>query len=349
MTLPPKDGRNTSGCAEPQGILLRRPPRCCWRVAGLLRAAVLAAQAQPSPPATATRPDVAAIDRDRILAAATRYLTQPPTPLTSLHCARSPGSPHDYYSEAGPAALAEGESNAGPSAPAGSGPSSEFNCACGPVNQTRRAIRISAALHRAPRRALHAGTGGSRAGRRASAHRRPALRRARRSLAARMVRRSRNPHDAAPGLRPGRARPTRGDTASRIRGHPGDAAAGRSRAGGPVPRLRAQPVRPARAARVVRVLPALAHPGRGQRPASACVGARPQGPPRDVVAVAGRRLRPADRARWRRSQVRIPRAGRAAPPLPDRHPARADRRRRQLPPRAHVAQRPTAIRSSTWT
>ena len=87
-----------------------------------MRAASLAAQVQSSPAATPTRPDVAAIDRDRILAAATRYLTQPPTPLTSLQCARSPGTSHDYYSEAEPAALAEGESSAapGPSVPAGS-------------------------------------------------------------------------------------------------------------------------------------------------------------------------------------------------------------------------------------
>jgi hypothetical protein len=47
-----------------------------------------------------SRPDVAAIDHDRILEAATRYLTQSPTPLTTLPCPRSPGTPHDYYSEA---------------------------------------------------------------------------------------------------------------------------------------------------------------------------------------------------------------------------------------------------------
>jgi len=92
--------------------------------AGLLRAARLAAQVQApaSPPATATRPDVAAIDHDRILAAAQRFLTQPPTPITSLPCARSPGSAHDYYSEAEPSSLAEGNPPAasGPSAPAGS-------------------------------------------------------------------------------------------------------------------------------------------------------------------------------------------------------------------------------------
>jgi hypothetical protein len=76
--------------------------------AGLLRAVGLAAQVQSSPPATATRPDVAAIDRDRILAAAQRYLTQPPTPVTSLPCPRSLGSAHDYYSEADPSSLTEG-------------------------------------------------------------------------------------------------------------------------------------------------------------------------------------------------------------------------------------------------
>jgi hypothetical protein len=70
------------------------------------------------PAATATRPDVAAIDHDRILAAAARYLTLPPTPLTSLQCARSPGTAHDYYSEVEPSALAEGDSPAG----SGSGP-----------------------------------------------------------------------------------------------------------------------------------------------------------------------------------------------------------------------------------
>ena len=120
MTLPSKTDATPPAspsrrifCCTASALLLAR--------GGLLRAAVLAAQVQPGPPATATRPDVAAIDHDRILAAATRYLTQPPTPLTSLQCARSPGSPHDYYSEAEPAALAEGESNAGPSAPAGSG------------------------------------------------------------------------------------------------------------------------------------------------------------------------------------------------------------------------------------
>ncbi len=47
-----------------------------------------------------SRPDVAAIDHDRILQAATHFLTQSPTPLTTLPCPRSPGTPHDFYSEA---------------------------------------------------------------------------------------------------------------------------------------------------------------------------------------------------------------------------------------------------------
>jgi hypothetical protein len=87
-----------------------------------LRAAGLAAQLQPSPPATATRPDVAVIDRDRILAATARYLTQSPTPITSLPCPRSPGLAHDYYSEAELSSLAEGVLPMPPalSAPAGS-------------------------------------------------------------------------------------------------------------------------------------------------------------------------------------------------------------------------------------
>lgn len=47
-----------------------------------------------------SRPDVAAIDRDRILQAAAPLLTQSPTPLTTLPCPRTPGTPHDFYSEA---------------------------------------------------------------------------------------------------------------------------------------------------------------------------------------------------------------------------------------------------------
>jgi hypothetical protein len=46
-----------------------------------------------------THLDVAAIDHDRILQAATHALAQAPAPLTSFLAARSPGPPHDFYSE----------------------------------------------------------------------------------------------------------------------------------------------------------------------------------------------------------------------------------------------------------
>jgi hypothetical protein len=42
---------------------------------------------------------VAALDHDRILAAAVRALAQPVTPITGISASRAPGSPHDYYSE----------------------------------------------------------------------------------------------------------------------------------------------------------------------------------------------------------------------------------------------------------
>jgi hypothetical protein len=53
-------------------------------------------------PATfaATHVDVAAVDHDRILAAAGRYLTQSPAPLTAFPAAHSPGGPQDFFSEA---------------------------------------------------------------------------------------------------------------------------------------------------------------------------------------------------------------------------------------------------------
>jgi hypothetical protein len=60
----------------------------------LLTPRFLVSQTKPT-----ARPDVAAIDHDRILRAATPLLTQAPTPLTTLPCPRSPGSPRDFYSE----------------------------------------------------------------------------------------------------------------------------------------------------------------------------------------------------------------------------------------------------------
>lgn len=50
-------------------------------------------------PQSTARPNVAAIDHDRVLKAASDYLAEKPHPLTTLPCTRSPGTPHDYYSE----------------------------------------------------------------------------------------------------------------------------------------------------------------------------------------------------------------------------------------------------------
>jgi hypothetical protein len=49
--------------------------------------------------ASTARPNVAAIDRDRVVALAERALTQPVVPITSITADRSPGPIHDYYSE----------------------------------------------------------------------------------------------------------------------------------------------------------------------------------------------------------------------------------------------------------
>jgi len=68
--------------------------------------------------AATSRPDVAEVDHDRILAAAARYLTLAPTPLTTLRCVRSPGTPHDYYSEALPEAEPSAAAPSGPNLPA---------------------------------------------------------------------------------------------------------------------------------------------------------------------------------------------------------------------------------------
>lgn len=66
--------------------------------AWLLRTA-FASQPAPAPGGTPTRPDVAAIDHDRILTAAGRYLTLTPTPLVGMVCPRSPAAAAEYYSE----------------------------------------------------------------------------------------------------------------------------------------------------------------------------------------------------------------------------------------------------------
>ena len=68
---------------------------CSQAATLLLTPRLLLSQTKPT-----ARPDVAAIDHDRILQAATHYLTQSPTPLTNFPCPRNPGTPHDFYSEA---------------------------------------------------------------------------------------------------------------------------------------------------------------------------------------------------------------------------------------------------------
>src|ERR1039458_4752430 len=94
---------------------------CCGAASMLLARPALVAPARafgqqtPAEAFASTQVDVAAIDHDRILAAAGRYLAQPPTPLPSLECARSPGTVHDYYSEATP------DPGAGPAQPAAPG------------------------------------------------------------------------------------------------------------------------------------------------------------------------------------------------------------------------------------
>lgn len=79
-------------------MLTTRRDFCC-QAAALMLSQPLSAQVQSS--GSSTRPNVAAIDHDRILAAADRYLTQSPVPLTSISAPNSPGSPHDFYSEPG--------------------------------------------------------------------------------------------------------------------------------------------------------------------------------------------------------------------------------------------------------
>lgn len=74
---------------------------CASSAALLLTPRLFFSQAQnPNQTKPTARLDVASIDRDRILRLGDNYLTKPPTPLTTLTCPRSPGTPHDFYSEA---------------------------------------------------------------------------------------------------------------------------------------------------------------------------------------------------------------------------------------------------------
>jgi Alginate lyase len=83
-------------------LLFSRRGFCATAAAALLRGpALLGAQSadQGAPPLSPTHPNVAAIDHDRILAAADPMLLLPPAPLTAFPSPRSPGTPNDFYSE----------------------------------------------------------------------------------------------------------------------------------------------------------------------------------------------------------------------------------------------------------
>ncbi len=73
---------------------------CVQATSLLLTPRLLLSQTPLHAPPSTTHPDVAAIDHDRILHLADSYLKQPPVPLTTLPSPRSPGTPHDFYSEA---------------------------------------------------------------------------------------------------------------------------------------------------------------------------------------------------------------------------------------------------------
>ena len=121
--MPPTAKTNSADAGETS-----RRAFCARAAAVLLAPAVplggsgLAAQVQAGAGGTPTRPDVAAIDRGRILGAVEGYLKQQPTALTTLQCPRSPGTAHDYYSEAA-ADLDSGiGADAGPETKAGAAP-----------------------------------------------------------------------------------------------------------------------------------------------------------------------------------------------------------------------------------
>lgn len=71
----------------------------CAQATGLFTSCILLSRPLAAQGST-SRPDVAAIDHDRILKIAQSYLDKVPAPLTTLPCKRNPGSPHDFYSEA---------------------------------------------------------------------------------------------------------------------------------------------------------------------------------------------------------------------------------------------------------
>jgi hypothetical protein len=76
-------------------MITNRRTFCSQTATLLLTPRLLLAQTPPT-----SHLNVAAIDHDRTLRLADSYLTLPPVPLTTLPCPRSPGTPHDFYSEA---------------------------------------------------------------------------------------------------------------------------------------------------------------------------------------------------------------------------------------------------------
>jgi hypothetical protein len=77
---------------------LTRRSFCSNTTLALLSPNLLRAQVRQAP--SSARADVAALDHDRILTAASRYLTQSPAPLTAFPATGSPGTSQDFYSEA---------------------------------------------------------------------------------------------------------------------------------------------------------------------------------------------------------------------------------------------------------
>ena len=76
-------------------MAITRRTFCSQSATLLLTPRLLSSQTTPT-----SRPDVASIDHDRILHAAESFLTQNPKTITAVPAPRSPGTPHDYYSEA---------------------------------------------------------------------------------------------------------------------------------------------------------------------------------------------------------------------------------------------------------
>lgn len=84
----------------PRNILSRRS--FCRAAGGTLVAVSLAPRVFATGQRAGSIPpviDVAAIDRDRILRAATRYVLESPVTITAFSSPRSAGGPHDYFSE----------------------------------------------------------------------------------------------------------------------------------------------------------------------------------------------------------------------------------------------------------